>query len=530
MNAKAFTIFLLLVVMISTSCQDELADRYLNPDKTNTPTIDKFFTSLLNNNRVRPSYWEVSTFVNWHIGVYTQSVGFLNSQSVYQQNESYIQDRWNDFYRPSANGAGVVAHFRQMESTYAALSETEKSANLVYLRLAQVVLYDQVTQMVDLWGDVPFSDAGMLNKTGDVIYPVFDDAREIYQYAIDRLKDVAGYLSSAKLSQAEQLLLSRQDILLGGELDQWRRYANALRLRLLMRISFVDEARARSEVMAMLADPDNFPLLKDTDYNPSTSDILLAPLSNYTDDLHAAFADWTNYPAPYFMLEEVLKPAEDPRIPVMFDKFGSELNNQFTPNETFNAMPLDLPRVEQQAVLGKYAIIDSTTFLYNSNLPGVIMTASEVNFLKAEAFQRWGGGDAGSEFRKGIMHSIKFYYYLNNLNRTRPVLEPPTQQMIEAFLDESKPVRFEGDEDDKLKMIWTQKWVHFGFLQAPQRWAEQRRTSFPRLQFFPSGLTGYETPPRRLTYPVSERTFNSNYQRVAAGDLRDSRIFWDVRE
>ncbi|MBA4053075.1 MAG: SusD/RagB family nutrient-binding outer membrane lipoprotein [Marivirga sp.] len=529
MKRKRTAIFFLLMSLIASSCQDELSDRYLNPDKTTTPTIDKFFTSMLNNNRVRPSYWEVSTFVNWHIGVYTQSVGFLNSESIYQQNESYIQDRWNDFYRPSANGAGVMAHFREIERTYSLLSEEEKASNLIFLRLAQVVLLDQLTQMVDLWGDVPFSEAGMLNKTGDIVYPQFDDSRKIYNDAIEQLREIAEYLSSAKLSQATQLLFSRQDILLGGNLDQWRRYTNALRLRLLMRISFVDEASVRNKVMTLLGDEDKFPLLKDLDYDPSTSDILLTPLESYTDDLHAAFADWTNYPAPYFMLEEVLKPSRDPRIPVLFDKFGTDLNNQFSPNEEYRAMPLNLSRVEQQAAIGKYAIIDSTTFLYNSNLPGVVMTTAEVNFLKAEAFQRWGGGDAASEYRKGIMHSIEFYYYLNSLNTTRPILDPPSQQEIESFLNESSTIQFEGDDEGKLSKIWTQKWVHFGFLQATQRWAEQRRTTYPKLEFFPSTLSGYELPPTRLTYPSSERTFNSNYQRVVASDQRNTKLFWDVR-
>ena len=116
--------------------------------------------------------------------------------------------------------------------------------------------------------------------------------------------------------------------------------------------------------------------------SPPANEILLNPLTNYTDDLHAAFTDWTNYPAPYFMLEKVLKPANDLRIPVLFDKYGSMLNNHFAPNEEFNAMPLNLPAVEQQSALGKYAILDSVTFLYNPKLPGVIMTSAEVNFFE----------------------------------------------------------------------------------------------------------------------------------------------------
>src|SRR5688572_12892207 len=146
-------LFVFIAFILATACQDELADRYLNPDKTTSATIDKFFTAMLNNDRTRAAYWEISTFVNWHIGVYTQSVGFLNSETMFQQNESYIQDRWNDFYRPSANGSGIVANYREIEKNYNALSATEKITNEVFMRAAQIVLYDQATQMVDLWGD-----------------------------------------------------------------------------------------------------------------------------------------------------------------------------------------------------------------------------------------------------------------------------------------------------------------------------------------------------------------------------------------
>jgi hypothetical protein len=520
-------ILLLITFVLATACQDELADRYLNPDKTSSATLDKFFTAMLNNERARPSYWEVSTFVNWHIGVYTQSVGFLNSETMFQQNESYIQDRWNDFYRPSPNGSGIVANYREIEKNYNALSTTEKNSNEVFLRAAQIVLYDQATQMVDLWGDIPFSDAGMLNKSGELIYAKFDRASEIYQKALQDLESISEYFENPVLTSLTQLTFSKQDILLNGNLDLWRRYANSLRLRLLMRISYVDEARARDEALTLLSNPEKHPLLNDASYKPGANDILLHPLTTYTDDLHAAFTDWTNYPAPYFMLEKILKPANDLRIPVLFDKYGSMVNNQFHPNEEFNAMPLNLPRVEQQAVLGSYAILDSATFLYNSKLPGVIMTSAEVNFLKAEAFERWGGGDPASEYRKGIQHSIEFYYYLNDLN-TKGGLVAPSEQDINKFLNESIFIQYEGTPEQKLSKIWTQKWVHFGFLQSGHRWAEQRRTSYPRLEFFPATLPGYELPPSRLTYPTSERTFNTNYQSVAAADTRDNYIFWDV--
>ncbi|MFD0998954.1 SusD/RagB family nutrient-binding outer membrane lipoprotein [Ohtaekwangia kribbensis] len=520
------------LLMIGISCKEELDDRYENPDRTADATIDQFFTAMLNNNRVRPQYWEMSTFINWHIGVYTQSVGFLNTEYIYQQNEAYISNRWDDFYRPSANGSGVMALYREIEKAYAALSTDEQKSVEVFRQAAKVVLYEQAAQMVDMWGDIPFSEAGLLNKTGEVVYPVFDSDAVVYDTLLAGLKEASEYFSSAELSSSTQSVFSTQDILLHGDLKRWQRYANALRLRLLMRISFVNESRAQAEVTEMLSNPGVYPFPGDVaaQYDPDNDDVLLQPLVNYTDDLHIAFTDWTNYPAPYFMLEEVLKPVEDLRIPVLYDKYGQTMNGQFVPNSGYNSMPITYSQTEQQINLEKFAILDSGTFLYNSKLPGVLMTASEVNFLKAEAYERWGGGSAVDEYTEGVNRSVVFYYYLNNLNQSSGrKIAPPADATIDTFIANAIAPLYTGTQHDKLEAIWTQKWVHFGFLQAIQSWSELRRTHLPQLYFYTSPLTGYELPPSRLTYPGNEKTFNSNYNAVAAKDTRDGKVFWDVQ-
>ena len=510
------------------SCQKELEERYLNPDKNDASSIDKLFTRMLDDNRVRPTYWDISTIVNWHIGVYGQTVGFLNNEFVYQQNDLYIQERWNDFYRPSANGAGVVAHFREMEKLFGAMTTDEQKEWEPFLYAGRIFLFDHAVDMVDLWGDIPFSEAGMLNATGSVVYPGFDAATSVYATADEQLAVAASYFANAPLSDAVQNLFAQHDILLHGDGALWQRYANALRLRLLMRTSFVAESSARESVSEMLSDPEKYPLPGASGYDPGTDDVLLTPLLTYTNDLHAAFSDWTNYPAPYYLLENVFKPVDDPRIPVMFDKYGSGSGSSFVPNETYNGMPWDVGGIEQQTNLSKFAILDSATFLFNSKLPGVVMTVAEIDFLRAEAFERWGGGDATTAYELGVKHSIEFYYYLNSLNTlTRKPLISPSDDLMTEFL-QRPGVLYEGVKDEKLKLIWTQKWAHFGFLQAIDAWSELRRTNYPKLDFRPASLSGFEMPPARLLYPSSEKTYNPFYAAVQGRDLRFTPIFWDI--
>src|SRR5688572_20447619 len=118
-----YIILLVLLIAVTTAgCRKKLAELYYDPDKTVQPSIEKFFTQMLDNDRVHPSYWNVRTFIALHTGVYTQLIGYLNYTTSYQQNAGYTQDRWNDFYRPGTAGdggnGGIMAHYRLIESLY----------------------------------------------------------------------------------------------------------------------------------------------------------------------------------------------------------------------------------------------------------------------------------------------------------------------------------------------------------------------------------------------------------------------------
>jgi hypothetical protein len=525
---------LLLLPVLLTSCQKKLNELYNDPDTTTESSVEGFFTQMLNNDRVRPSYWNVRTFIVMQPGVYAQTVGYINYGTAYQQNAGYTQDRWNDFYRPFtlANGhPATLSHYRQIEKLYNQITDTQqKAAAAVYLMAAKVVLCEQAAELVDMWGDIPFSEAGSIGTSGDVVMAKFDNAASVYDTLFSYLKEAAAYFAGAKLSAATQATFGRQDILLSGRLDKWQRFANSLRLRLLMRISFVSEEEARAEVLTMLSDPAQYPLADGAaGYTPATTDILLQPLTTYTDDLHLALTEAINQYAPDYLLNTLMKPVNDPRIPVLFDKYGWTSGDQFVPNTNYNAMPATMPAEQQLASLGRYAIVDSATFLYNNKLPGIVITAPEVNFLKAEAFERWGGGNAQTAYETAIRQSITFYYYLNSLNTTtRTPLTPPATAAVDSFLENST-IAYTGTANEKLAKIWTQKWAHYGFLQSVQSWSEYRRTKYPQLTFYASALPGYELPPARLVYPASETSYNTNYALVKDKDVRTARLFWDVK-
>lgn len=513
--------------MFLSSCEKQLEEKYFSPDKATKAEIPGLFAAMLNNDRVRPSYWNVRTFLLTHAAVYSQTASFANANTAYQQNDNYSMGYWDDFYASNNNGGGVAALYKVMEVGYNSMSDSEKASIEPIMKAAQVFLFDETSKMVDQWGDIPFSEGGSLQNSSTIRPAKFDDQRELYTKILAGLDAASTYFATATTNAT----FTKYDILLSGNVDKWRRYANSIRLRLLMRISNVDENMAKTEIQKMLASPAQYPLVDGGSvgtYNPASSDILLRPLTTNTDNLNSALTEIASYYAPDYMLNTVMLPANDPRIPVMFDKYGRTVSNVFIPNPTYRAMPITFTSTEQESKFAEYSILDSATFLQNPALPGIVITAPEVNLLKAEAFERWGGGDAKAAYDIALRQSVTFYYYLNNLNTTgRKTEATPSASVVDAFVNNST-ASYTGTSAQKLSKIYTQKWVHFGFLQSIQAWSEYRRTNTPSLTFPVQTLAGYETPPTRLIYPSKEKTYNPNYEAVRAKDTRTTKIFWDV--
>ncbi|WP_374165095.1 SusD/RagB family nutrient-binding outer membrane lipoprotein [Arcticibacter sp. MXS-1] len=485
---------------------------------------------MLNNDRVRPSYWNVRTFLLGQPAVYAQTATFSNGTESYKESSNYTQEYWTDFYSPGGNGGGVLGLYRAMERAYGELPEAEKQAQDIFMQAGKVVLIDEASKMVDMWGDIPFSKAGSLPTSSTIVNAPFDDQVSLYKGFIADLDKLNTFFATAATTDA----FKKYDILLSGNVSKWQRYVNSLRLRLLMRTSNVDENTARTEILKMLASPATYPLVdgdNNGSYNPATSDILLRPLTTNTATLNNAYTEGLGYYAPDYMLNKVMLPTNDPRIPVLFDKYFYTEGGKKIYNTEFKAMPVTLTEAQQGAATGRYSVVDSTTFLTNAALPGIVITASEVNFIKAEAYLRWGSeADARVAYETAVRQSITFYFYLHTINTSAAVIEPtPSAAAVNTFIA-APGVALSGTTTDKLKMIITQKWLHFGSLQSVQAWSEYRRTNYPALTFPSEGKqTGYTTPPTRLLYPSSEVNGNSdNYEAVKAKDTRTTKIFWDV--
>lgn len=525
-----YTNILLLLAVSFSSCKKTIDKDYLNPELSTTPIISGFFTAMLNSDRVRPAYWNLRTFFFPQVSVYAQTTTFDNVNTAYQSIDGYMGNYWSDFYYPSSNGSGPMALYRSMQAAFPTLSAADQADQQIYLQAAKIVLDERAAKMIDMWGDIPYSQAGNLETASTIKNPVFDDQKALYTTLIKDLDDAATYFATVKPSSNAQASFSKADILLNGSLTKWQAYANSVRLRLLMRISYYDEATAKTAVTTMLSNPSAYPLIDGNNvgnYNPANVDVLLQPLVTTTSStLYSALTEIDSYWATDYKLNKVMLPANDPRIPVVYDKYGKTVNGKFVANKTYRAMPITYTSAQQDTAFNNYSIVDSTTFLNNVKMPGIVITAPEVNFLKAEAYERWGLGNAQNAYNTALTQSVYFYYYLNSIGGG--TVPQPSGSDISTFLANAN-VAYTGSTAQKLALIYTQKWVHFGFLQSDEAWAEYRRTKYPQLAFPTQTLVNYQNPPTRLLYPSVETSYNTNYSSVKAKDTRTTKIFWDVK-
>ena len=192
--------------------------------------------------------------------------------------------------------------------------------------------------------------------------------------------------------------------------------------------------------------------------------------------------------------------------------------------------PADNATVQNQKLTdGLISRYDTASFTRNKYFPGFIMTAAEVSFMKAEAYQKgFASGDAKAAYEKGIDQSIDMWFGINATGDYRAPLALPSATEVSAY-KAAAGVSWAGNTD-KLAIIATQKWLNTGLAQMTETWAEYRRLDKPTLVFPDDPTSQQKVPPVRWLYPPTEKQLNgTNYNAVKAKDDLNTKIFWDTK-
>ena len=404
-----------------------------------------------------------------------------------------------------AQYASSVKNIIDLEAQLAVSESATAEVDKAILGIQKVLIFSRLT---DLWGDLPYSEAGKGFLEGNR-FPKYDKQSDIYA---DMLATLEG--SVATLNGGGENSFGDADIMYGGDNSKWVKFANSMMLRLAMRMVKVDNAGAKAWATkaisgGLMESNDDIAFLQMEDHandgGPNVNQLTKCFSSRHQNQVKISKT-----------LMDYMKSRNDPRVSVLFSTIDGntdfDLQEGQDINESVRGDANSKPNIN---IFGGSGII-----LYDA--PFFFQTFAEVEFMLAEAAQRWGlaGGDVEGHYNAGVTAAME---YLSMYGHGVGV----TPDQITTYLTENP-----FDAGNALQMINEQYWIAT-FGNATETFSNWRRSGYPELVPFDvaAELTGGEIP-RRFVFPGSEKLSNgANVDEAISnmgGDKNTTRVWWDV--
>lgn len=352
----------------------------------------------------------------------------------YSITTDYLDNVWTESYAGALND----------------LQKVRENGHVGY-KLVAAALQGYIYQvLVDAVDKVPYSEA---LKGGDLLNPKFDNGEDVYDAIINDLNAaIAAYEADPERVDAST------DMIFGGDMENWVRFANTLKLKMYMRASNSAKANpaAIRELVAegrlLNVDAAFSKFEEGMNYqNPFYAINVSSQLGNVNHVASQSFL--------YFLLEN-----DDPRVSTVYKYANNQ--TQYIGNKQGDYNINNAPFV---ATLSRLNFAATT--------PVYFFTKYEIDFLLAEAAVRFGtGDDAQALYEKGIADN----FALRGVSGA-----------ADLYAD-GGPYAFPAGEAAQLEAIYTQKWAAMAMLQNYEAWTEIRRTGVP------AHVTGTETVPGKL--------------------------------
>lgn len=505
---KKLIILLTVLLALGTACKKD----YLNIDETNPNQASAVPANLVLPaalNSVAELFDQPDNYAFiyiWH-GMWSISNGYVPPTNLTQYsllNSSY-QGIWNSTYLALQN-----LDYVDKASTGA----SQKSFRAIAI-IMKVYLYHN---LVDCYGNIPYSQALKGSDAAQQLKPAYDNQQTVYEDLVTKIDTAINLIQTSPL---DVVAVGKADIIFNGDMGKWARFANTIKLRMLMnqsdmtgRASYITGALATTTSVGFLGAGEG--ALLNPGYLQTTNKMNVFWENFYKQD-NSLQADALGYYVANQDACTFLTANNDPRKLRIFQPYTGTLiqGNYFGGYQQQNTTVI--------SKLG-FGLLQR----YNQSSP--ILTDFESLFLQAEAAQRgFITGDPKTFYESAVTQSI--LYMGQKASQDPTSYTPATAAVAQAYLAQVKPLVNFGASPNKIQAIITQKWIALNGINPMPIWTDYRRTGFPDfLHFSIDPLRSSDTPPIRLLYPQTEITTNNdNVQAQGTISLTDSKIFWQNR-
>ncbi|HSH64485.1 MAG TPA: SusD/RagB family nutrient-binding outer membrane lipoprotein [Bacteroidia bacterium] len=387
---------------------------------------------------------------------------------------------------------------------------SEGKAN--YVAIATILKAYNFHILTDAYGDIPFSEAGK-GAEGN-FSPKYDSQKDVYDGIIAMLKD-----GISKIDLTSDVHPHDDDLIYGGDMNMWLKFANTTLLRVYTRLTNVDQGKAQAGIAEIVNNATSFPFI-DSDFTPGgseTAKINYTSTGGNTNPLYASFValnSTRNLVASATGINQFIGYTADGdlRVTALYTPAGSGylgIPNGYLGIDNTGGFPKPPATVSYpSAITG--AIPDPAA----ATAPVIFLSDYETYFLLAEATER-GWINLGASAEELYNWGIQLSYI--SLGLPADETDPASDYSI-YINDPNVKYALQGD---KYEAIYFQKWFAMCGTQNFEAWTEGRRTGYiesnmgvgvPNSSFFTRSLNAGSNPlPARMLYPDVEVTRNKNF-------------------
>jgi hypothetical protein len=476
---KKSLIYAAVLALVISSCTKDISsfnDNVKDPVTVPAGTLFANATKELVDYVASPNV-NVNTFRLW-AQHWTQTT--YTDESNFELTERNINGEvWDRMYARVLRDCNEARNIIEADQV---ILEEERNAQLAMISVVEAYAY---SMLVDIFGDVPYTEA--LGGIDD-LSPAYDDAETIYSEIIASLDGAIATLASGP-SAGE---LGASDLIYGGNTSSWAAFARSLKLRMAVRMGDKNAGTAKTWAESVTS----------SDIIDDSSEDALLVYQTTTPNTNPMWEDLVQSGRFDFIaantLGDVMNSLNDPRRGNYFqnlDSTGAVNGNPFGSGGAYNEFT------------GPGTMQEDPTF------PGVLMSASEVHFLLADAAERgWSTPLSAEEhYNMGIRLSITGW--------------GGTDTHADDYLAQAD-VAYGTAAGDWKQKIGVQKWIAM-YDRGFEAWSTWRLYDYPAMNVAPEIGT---ITPTRYNYTVDEYSVNGTNVAAANGgkDNTTDKVFWDV--
>lgn len=392
--------------------------------------------------------------------------------------------------------------------------------------LATVIKVQAMHRVADAYGPIPYGSFG----TGS-LKSMYDGLDDVYKKFFEELDQAIDVLTDYANGSTNPTIMGDYDLIYNGDAKKWVKFANTLRLRLAVRVYYVNPTLAKTEAEKSIVNTIGV-------INEVNERAVLQHTSNliYHHPLYEIAYNFNNGEARMSAaMDSYLNGYKDARCAAYFKEADDGL---------YHGVRLGIISSSWNNYKGESV---SSLNMDNTTTPIVWMTAAESYFLRAEGvLHGWNmNGTMKDFYNKGIEVSFEekgvsgaASYITNNELKPANFIDNVGSDNQNA----PSTITIAWDEtainEVKLERIITQKWIAL-YPDGPEGWAEFRRTGYPKL--FPvvknnsNGTVNDAIQVCRLPYPQEEYANNSagiasGVAKLGGQDHGGTKLWWDKKD